>query len=305
MFHRYLPIALAALVSVPAGAGFAAAAAPIPVDSLQVVDLPRYKLYGPDIASLQLTRHEMDYAFNQFRRYIGDSPPKLTIAVLGSLPDPSRVSAASLREAGVDYVLTDWPPRAGAPPPAPELSERAGRWYLAAFERVNARASPPPGKARLTPDWFDSAVAGLCASPVEQGRRLGLVSAHIDQHIPIDRLLAMSRPEPGPPAKSKGQPANAAKSGGKSTPAAGKPAPAGATGADAPFYDAEALSFARFLAMREGDRFIGWVLEPILAGEPASAGLNRAKTLFPRPDQLETAWVAWVKGGMKNEAPQQ
>ena len=302
MFHRYLPIALAALVSVPAGAGFAAAAAPIPVDSLQVADLHRFKLYGPDVASLQLARHEMDYAFNQFRRYIGDSPPKLTIAVLGSMPDPSRVSAASLREAGVDYVVTDWPARPGAPPAAPELSERAGRWNLAAFERVNAKASPPPGKTRLTPDWFDSGVAGLSASPVEQARRLAWVSAHIDQHIPIDRLLAMSRPEPPAPAQPKGKSSSATKSGGK---AAGGGAPANAKAVDPQFFDAEALSFARFLAMREGDRFIGWVLEPILAGEPASAGLNRAKTLFPRPDQLEIAWVAWVKGGMKNEAPQQ
>jgi hypothetical protein len=294
--HSIAGPAAPASAAAPASSAATPALPPIPVDSLEKADLQHYRLYGRDIATLQLTRHEMDYAYNQFRRYMGDSPPKLSIAVLGNMPDPSRVSASSLRDAEVDYVVSDWPPRSGAAPgAAPELSERAGRWFLAAFERVNARGSPPPGKTRLTPDWFDSGLAGLCASPVEQNKRLDLVSAHIDQHIPIGKLLDMTRPASASPASAKPK-SSAAKSKSSS-------ATAGAIDPQQ-FFDDEALSFSRFLAMREGDRFMGWMLEPVLGGEPQSAGFNRAKTLFPRTDQLESAWVSWVKGGMKNE-PQQ
>jgi hypothetical protein len=271
-----------------------AAPASIPVDSLQVADLRHVKLYGPDTATLIEARREMDYAVNQFRRYIADYPPKLTVAVLGTMSDPSRVSAASLREAGVDYIVTDWPARPGTTLPAstPTLSERAGRWELLAFEKLNAKASPPAGKTRLVTDWFDSGLAGLCTTPVEQNRRLQLVAEHIDQRIPIEKLLEMSRPARGAGASAKTKAGSA-----KSTTLSVDPQE---------FFDAEALSLSRFAAMREGDGFMGWILEALLAGEPASVGFNRAKTLFSRPDQLESAWVTWVKGGMKTEpsAPQ-
>jgi len=308
---RTVPIALAALITVLAGADRASsdgAGAPasstatpasataantsIPVDSLQMADLRHCKLYGPDIPTLMEARRDVEYAFNQFRRYIGDSPPKLTIAVLGTMKDPSRVSAASLREAEVDYTVTDWPAKPGAtlPPETPQLSERAGRWFLLAFEKLNAKASPPAGKTRLVTDWYDSAIGGLCASPGEQTRRLQWMSQHIDQRIPLAKLFEMSRPE-------------------RATAASGKPKSGGAKGAAAvnpqELFDDESLSLTRFAAMREEDRFVGWLLEPLLAGQPVSVGFNRAKTLFPRPDQLEAAWVSWVKGGMKVEPSSQ
>lgn len=273
----------------PSSSAMPAAAASIPVDSLQVADLRHCKLYGPDTATLIEARREMDYAVNQFRRYIADYPPKLTVAVLGTMSDPSRVSTASLREAGVDYIVTDWPARPGTTLPAsvPTLSERAGRWELLAFEKLNAKASPPAGKTRLVTDWFDSGLAGLCTTPVEQIRRLQFVAEHIDQRIPIEKLLDMSRPAHG--ASATGRP--------KSTSAK----IATPTVDPQELFDAEALSLSRFVTMREGDGFMAWILEPLLAGEPASVGFNRAKTLFSRPDQLESAWVTWVKGGMKTD----
>jgi hypothetical protein len=304
MISRSAPIALAALITLLAGADRALgsgtgtpapspaaipATGPIPVDSLEVADLKRCKLYGPDIATLVQARREIEYAINQFRRYIGDTPPKLTIAVLGTMSDPSRVSAASMREASVDYVVTDWPARPGAATPAtpaPTLSERAGRWELLAFEKLNAKASPPSGKTRLVTDWFDVGLGGLCAAPAEQNRRLDFMNQHLDQRIPIEKLLAMSRPERGAPA--------GARSKGKSAAPAVDPQE---------LFDAEALSFSRFIAAKEGDRFVGWVLEPMLAGQPAAVGFNRAKTLFARPDQLESAWLDWIKGGMKVVSP--
>src|SRR6266850_7087973 len=132
----------------------------LPVDSLLDEELRTASLVAPDIETLQALHQDVQYAEDQFCRYLGPTPPKISIAALGSLADPSKVNPSALRMLGIEYIVTDWP----APPAGPAvtaMSERAARWYLLAYEKKAARAAPAPGKTRLVPDWFESAVGGL------------------------------------------------------------------------------------------------------------------------------------------------
>jgi len=267
-----------------------AVAAPLPIDSLLQEDLPRVRILAPDFGALAALRREAEFAANQFRRTMGGYPPKLGIAALGTLDDPSRVSDARLKLAGYDYVIRDWPAKPGVPRPTTpseeatawieQPSERMSRWFLAAVERDQARGTPPEGRARHIPDWFESALAGLATSPSEQNRRVAWMHARIDQRVPTARFLLMARP--------------AEAAAGAKTGAGGKRG-ASAAAITPRLFDAQALSFARFLGQREGERFLGLMIERVLLGEPQSAAFNIAKTMLSHPDVLEKEWVAWVK----------
>lgn len=252
----------------------ATAAAPklprLTVDSLQVEDRKNYRLAAIDANALGRLHRDVDYCVNQFRRFVGVHPPKLAIAAIGNLPDPSRLEPAALRMAGYDQVVTDWPEpaaRAGTPrAPAVPLgvfSERASRWFLAAYEREKGRGSPPPGRSRIIPDWYESAIAGLASMPAEQNRRVEWMRAHLDEHVPVDQLLDATRP------------------------------------AKPELFDAQSLAFAKFLVDREGERFLGLWLEVLLSGQPQSAAFNIATTLMADPQSLEKAWLEWMKGTAK------
>lgn len=278
-----------------------AAAKPLPLDSLKSEDLPRARLIAADISALTFLRRETEYSANSFRRYMGPYPPKIGIAALGTLSDPARVNVAMLKLAGYENVLADWPERPGTVRPAaatgalaawPEQpSERISKWFLLAFEREQGRGTPPEGRARFVPDWFESALAGLATLPAEQNRRVAWMHERMDRRIPIATFLAMARPaETDAPAGAGTTRAGAA---------VGRKGSAGASagsGSPSPqLFDAQALSFARFLSQREAERFLGLMLERVLLGEPQSAAFNIAKNLLPRPDVLEKEWLAWVK----------
>ena len=258
----------------PAASG-GARPAPFAVDSLKTDDFRCALIAAPDMRTLESLRREIEFSANQFRRFVGGYPPKIGVVALGSLPDPAGVSPAELKAAGLDYVIMDWPERVKAPParqagarparddapPAASPAERASRWYLRAFERRNAVGTPPPGRTRFVPDWFESALAGLATSRSEQNRRIAWMRERVDQRIAFSRFLEMSRP----------------------------------SGGDARLFDAQALSFARFTCEREDERFLGRALEILLTGQPQSAAFNIAKNFLPHPDVLEKEWVAWVK----------
>lgn len=253
------------------------------------------RIIAPDFGALAALRREAEYSANQFRRTMGGYPPKLGIAALGTLADPSRVSDARLKVAGYDYVMRDWPAKPGeARPGAPaedaatwieQPSERISRWFLRTVEREQARGTPPEGRERHVPDWFEAALAGLATSPSEQNRRVAWMHERMDRRIPISRFLLMARPAAG--AKT------GTKRGATANP---EPSPR--------LFDAQALSFARFLGVRESERFLGLMIERVMLGEPQVAAFNIAKTLLPHPDVLEKEWVAWVKEGASRTAPQ-
>jgi hypothetical protein len=201
--------------------------------------------------------------------------------------------------AGYEFVLAEPADQVGVPPAVtPENasawatpgSERIARWYMDALIRQQA----PTGV--VIPDWFTSAISGLSTPPTEQNLRLAWMHDRIDQRIPLETFLEMKRPEASVP-----------KAAGKT--AAGKPAvragarPAAAAGPTQRLYDAQALSFARFLAAAESERFIGRVLERQLQGEPRSSAFNIAKALLARPDALEKDWLTWVKTGTTPPLP--
>jgi len=68
-------------------------------------------------------------------------------------------------------------------------------------------------------------------------------------------------------------------------------------------FDAQSLSFARFLSLAESERFIGKTMERAMTGESQLYAFNIAKRLLPRPDALDTAWVEWVKAGAGRFGP--
>lgn len=279
-----LRLAFAAALSLFAPA--AGRAAPMPVDSLATETLRYMKIAAPDITSLSWLRRQADYAAKQFGNRIGNDPPLITLAAIASLPESRRPSVAVLRVAGYEHVLAERADKVGEPPVetpenavawVPSGSERIARWYMEAFLRQKASTGV------VIPDWFASAISGFAAAPAEQNRRVAWMHARLDQRIPLETFFEMKRPEAAAPK-----------------PAAGKARPAKPVAAAAPsqrLYDAQALSFARFMAATESERFIGKVLERQLQGEPRSSAFNIAKRMLPRADALEKDWLAWVKAG--------
>ena len=275
--------------------------APPPADSLHREDHARARLFASDFRTLVLLRRETEYAANQFRRYMGPFPPKIGIAALGAMENPASVNVARLKLDGYEHVLADWPDRPGvaraAPrggpgqPWEPQASERISRWFLLAFEREQGRGTPAEGRARHVPDWFEIGLAGLATRPTEQNLRLAWMHARMEQRIPIARFLIMTRPTEKPVA-------------GKSSAARPGAGNKGAVGAPPPpqLFDAQSLSFAKFLSMYEHERFLGLMLEKVLVGEPQLSAFGIARNFLPHPDVLEKEWVAWVKDGAKPSA---
>ena len=282
---------------------------PLTVDSLASDRLRRGGvIVASDVNQLARLRREVEYGTNQFRRYIGMYPAPLSIAAVGDV-DPARIDPAILRTQGMDYVITDWPePRKpGAPPANTWISDRVAAWSLEAWERAKATGRPPEGRTRLTPDWFAAAIAGLATPPVEQNRRLEWMRAHLDRRVPLARFLEMTRPSgeaagaagtsgpgldthpgPSPPVRVP------AGNGAARAPKRGGPARATAGPSDE-LFDDEALAFAKFLTVREDERFLGLWYEIVLTGQPQSAGFNIAKTMLSSPDAMEREWLAWMK----------
>lgn len=264
-------------------------------------------IVASDVNQLARLRREVEYGTNQFRRYIGMYPAPLSIAAVGDV-DPARIDPAVLRAGGVDYVVTDWPePWKPGAMPNTWISDRIAGWSLEAWERAKGTGRPAEGHARLTPDWFAAAIEGLATPPVEQNRRLDWMRAHLDQRIPLARLLEMARPT-GEAAASGGTPgAELDAHPGPSPPvrvpagngAARAPkraaAPRAAAGPSDELFDDEALAFAKFLTVREDERFLGLWYEIVLTGQPQSAGFNIAKTMLSSPEAMEKEWLAWMK----------
>lgn len=302
-----LAVALAtAALAGKAPAGPAAAArpagharpAPIPITSLRSDSTARFKVYAPDANALRLAYRDASAAIETFHRCVGQYPPPITVAALGTLADPARVDHAGLRAAGVTVIADDWPSspeRAAADAarsrdrnaspfrgPMP-LAERIGRACLRQFEREHATVAVPPGRAHLVPDWFEAAIGGLVLGPAEQNARMAFLRDRLDRRIPLARFFTMERPAiataPAPAAT------------GRARRGAGATRPV----ETAEIFDAQSLALARFIAARETARFLGDVLEGYLRGDPETVSLNEAKNLFPRPDALEKDWVAWMK----------
>jgi len=295
---------------------------PWTIDSLATDHIARGFIAARDVNSLTRLRREVEYAANQFRRYIGGFPPPIKIAAVGDV-DPARIDPARLRSDGdVDFVVTDWPEPAkpGEPQTESWISDRIARWDLEAWEREKATGSPPDSKSRFTPDWFASAIAGLATPPAEQTRRFEWMRAHMDQRIPIPQFIEMTRPRQGPAAISvevdtHPGPMPPVRMPAPSEGVARLPAPnehpvhtkpshrverrAGAAAAaaedQAKLFDCEALAFARFLTAREDERFLGLWYEIVLAGKPQSEAFNIAKTMLSSPIVLEKEWVSWMK----------
>ncbi len=294
---------------------------PYTIDSLATDHIPRGFIAARDVNSLTRLRREVEYAANQFRRYVGAYPPPIRIAAVGDI-DPARVDPARLRgDDGVDFVVTDWPEPAkpGAPPSTTWISDRIARWDLEACERKNATGTPSDARSRLTPDWFASAIAGLATPPAEQERRFQWMRAHMDRRIPIPQFLDMTRPAEGPAAQAAMDThpgpmppirVPAPREGVArlpvpvERPTRGKPshhverrggAAAAVAEQQAQLFDCEALAFARFLGAREDERVLGLWYQIVLAGKPQSEAFNIAKTMLSNPIVLEKEWVSWMK----------
>src|SRR5262249_6993218 len=131
----------------------------------------------------------------------------------------------------------------------------------------------------------------------------------MDRRIPIPQLLGMTRPEeglaaqaamdthpgPSPPIRVRA-PMNAPVRVKPSHRAERRGGAAAAAAEDqAKLFDTESLAFAKFLAAREEERFLGLWYEIDLTGQPQSAAFNIAKTMLPNPEVMEKEWLAWMK----------
>jgi hypothetical protein len=113
------------------------------------------------------------------------------------------------------------------------------------------------------PDWFDEAVATLCESASTRSIRARAMAQSIDRRIPLAEFFTMKMPLNSPER--------------------------------AALFSNQAFTLARFIAVTEGDGYIGHIAVGLIEGQFIGQCLTDATTLYSKPEALETQYVAWLR----------
>ena len=175
----------------------------------------------------------------------------------------------------------------GGTPPAPDTSAAARqlRWT--------------PSDPRL-PDWIESAVPQLVAGASDADFVAAEVARQRDKLLPIRSLLTAARPAvPRDSARrdERIDPRGGGRGerGGFSRGGRNGPALEGAR-----LFDAQAVTFAEFLADREGRPFLGRVVTAAMGAGSIESALRDATTLPHDIDSLDRAWRTWLEDRAAN-----
>ncbi|MFL5578144.1 MAG: hypothetical protein ACJ79S_19505 [Gemmatimonadaceae bacterium] len=278
-----------------------------------------YQVITRDRELLPDAKTALDRTSSAYRRYFVADPP--TVGVLLRTPPRKGARPDSLAMPGARVVtMTGWrerddDPRRGMLPPEVRSGFVAlplARAWLAALadslagplaDSLRAPASAPAGtgspasagRAAATaaredprvPDWVERAVPALVAG---EGS-VDFVSLQLAQHP--DKLLPLrsvvTAPRPAAPADS-----DQGARGGRGTPRGGGRR-GGAPLSGAALYDAQAVSFAEFLAEREGRQFVGQLATALIRGRSFDQAIAGAGTVPHDLDTLDRAWRGWLE----------
>lgn len=175
----------------------------------------------------------------------------------------------------------------GGTPPAPDTSAAARqlRWS--------------PSDPRV-PDWIESAVPQLVAGATDADFVAAEVVRQRDKLLPIRSLLTAARPAVPRDSARRDDDRSDPRGGGRgdrgySRGGRNSPALDGAR-----LFDAQAVTFAEFLADREGRAFVGRVVAATMGAGSIETALRDATTLPHDIDSLDRAWRTWLEDRAAN-----
>lgn len=264
-----------------------------------------YDLYAPDEQAVRRAKDGLVFAAREFRRYMGERPPKIAVVLLDGRGEPTTPDG----DLPVLYWFTgeglaQARSHGGSAAPADTARDRAFaesalpheacHWYLSTYIGSRASAEPRAGAAQRSsahvsapgvPAWYNEGFGTLCEPAAWQEKRHQQMVRGRDAAISFAKFLSM----PHPKAVS-------------SLPATALPRTAEerialmkqGDDAGALLFYAQAHSLLRFLAEREGPEFVGLVGRGLAAGESLPQLLRRGRRLPHDPVALEQAWRSWL-----------
>jgi len=284
-----------------------------------------YQIVTRDRELLPDAKSTLDRVAGIWRQYFGAEPAAVTVVLRppmrrGSRPD-SVTPAPNPGTTGVVFVAARRPSDDERDRRRmPDLGMRDGastlplvRAWLSALAGGYSGSSAPAAPAvdtgagsprspfarvddpRLA-DWIESAVPSLVVTAPDAEIIALQLTQHPERILPLRTLLTSARPTSGADSSARDRQTDSdrvAQRGGRGgPPAGGRGVP---TLSGARLFDAEAVSFANFLAEREGRPFLGRVVRVLIAGGPLEDALKDV-TVLPRDvEGLERAWRSWIE----------
>ena len=275
-------------------------------DTVYVLEGAGYDVVTRRRELLVEARSALARAVRSYVRYFGSTPPSVRAALVAVDPRrhggrPEADSALTARDGPRALLLVPAiggrnNAMVGTVNPTPVvyrwIEERyGGEAALAPADTVNGRALAWRDHPKL-PDWIEVALPELVAGSSRADMLIGRLAAQTSAIMPLRDLLSGMRPREV--ARGDEGVQEAAAEAQRMEPRRGRPPEGGRpplTGAL--LFDANALSFGRFLLQREGASFIGATADVLAGGVPADTVLARA-TGNPPLSTLDAEWRAWV-----------
>lgn len=253
-----------------------------------------YEVTAAKRALLEPAKRELDESAAAWERYFGGPPPTVVAVVrqyVRARADRERRAPDSALAVGTPVVFV-------------AIADRRARPGMMPFEdlvivqpvvRAWARAAMDSGRAgRPETRWLRTALTALVGGiPAADIVTLQL-ARDTTKLLPLRDIVRGDRPggsgdEAGPPDDRRLEPRREMQRGRGGAGAREFPALEGAR-----LWDAQAISFAHYLASREGRPFLGRVASALAAGVPLDDALAGAYSLPHDLAGVERAWRQWV-----------
>ena len=285
-------------------------------DTLYTLGGPGYDVITRRRDLLVEGRAALDRAVRSYVRYFGETPPTVRAALVpvdprrSARPQPDSLLA---RDSGRVVLLVPAIGGRGSQGAVGTVSATpvVYEWFLERYGGEEALAKPDTVNGRplawrdhpKLPDWVEVALPELVAGSSRADVMIARLAGQTSDIMPLRELLTALRPRELPerePADSVARgdaeqhigPAGSVAEHGRQRPARGRGSRPALRGAA--LFDANALSFGRFLLQREGASFIGATADVLAGGVvPADTVLSRASG-NPPLTTLDAEWRAWV-----------
>ncbi|HUF28452.1 MAG TPA: hypothetical protein VMM18_15855 [Gemmatimonadaceae bacterium] len=250
---------------------------------------PGYELIAPRREILAETQHDIEAAARQFQRYFGTTAPLAIVRYLDSLPpvrpgqDTSIASLTERNEVQIPARFAGFQRSGQRVSPVRPGPAAARVWVVEHARRTRAAqataaqdgplATRPADDTIRIPAWIASAMVDLIAVSPGQSALARQLWNRRSEMIPLSELFELDRlaPEVAPGRRM------------------------GRGAADrAAMRRVQALSFAQFVADREGAEFLGHAAERLFLGETVREVFADAPTLPGDPDELDRLWRDWL-----------
>lgn len=266
---------------------------------------PAYELYAPDVEAARGAQLGLDFAAREFRRYMGEAPPKIAVVLLDGRGEPmSPAGALPVLHWFTPDGLAQARAHGGATAPRDTARDRAFaesalpheacHWYLSAYLAGRPTAGPRAAATRQPgahvgavglPAWYNEGFGTLCEPPAWQQARRAQMVRDLDAAIPFAEFMVMPHPKTVSSLPPTAAPHTAEER---------RAAVAQGDDGRARLFYAQAHTLMRFLAEREGPTFVGIVGRGLAEGDSLPQLLGSATQLPADIGALERAWRSWL-----------